>query len=177
MKEIYYDICIVTVYLSVCLSACLPACLPSWLPVCLSVYLLFASLVNLDRLFSFLIYTQSVGLLGQGISPSQGRYINTEQHKQKKRTQTSTPRVRFEPTIPVFVRAKTVIALDRAAAVIGIVSIHPSIRPSIHPPSIHASIYFYLCCFHLEHRASLKHSFDGMGVCMRLFCVCVVLCR
>jgi hypothetical protein len=33
------------------------------------------ALVGLDRFFSFLIYTQSVGLLGRGISPSQGRYL------------------------------------------------------------------------------------------------------
>jgi hypothetical protein len=38
---------------------------------------------------------------------------------QNKRTQTSMPRVRFEPTIPVFERAKTVHPLDRAATVIG----------------------------------------------------------
>jgi hypothetical protein len=36
-----------------------------------------------------------------------------------KRTQTSTPRVGFEPTIPVFQRAKIVHALDRVATVIG----------------------------------------------------------
>jgi hypothetical protein len=39
---------------------------------------------------------------------------------QNKRTQTSMPRVGFEPTIPVFELAKTVHALDRAATVIGI---------------------------------------------------------
>jgi hypothetical protein len=65
-------------------------------------------------------YTQSVGLLGRGISPSQGRYLHTEQHKtQNKRTQTSMPRVGFEPTTPVFERAKTDHALDGAATVIG----------------------------------------------------------
>jgi hypothetical protein len=37
---------------------------------------------------------------------------------QNKRTQTSMPRVGFEPTAPVFERAKTVHALDRAATVI-----------------------------------------------------------
>jgi hypothetical protein len=37
---------------------------------------------------------------------------------QHKRTQTSMPRLGFEPTIPVFERAKTVHALDRAATVI-----------------------------------------------------------
>jgi hypothetical protein len=38
---------------------------------------------------------------------------------QNKRTQTSMPQVGFEPTIPVFARAKTIHATDRAAAVIG----------------------------------------------------------
>jgi hypothetical protein len=76
------------------------------------------ALVDLGRFFSFLIYTQSLGLLGRGISPSQGLYLYTEQHKQNKRTQTSMPRVGLEATIPVFERAKTVHSLDRAATVI-----------------------------------------------------------
>jgi hypothetical protein len=38
---------------------------------------------------------------------------------QNKRTQTSMPRVGFEPTIPVFERAKTVHALDQVVTVIG----------------------------------------------------------
>jgi hypothetical protein len=50
------------------------------------------------------------------ISPSQGRYLTQTQNK---RTQTSMPRVGFEPTIPAFERTKTVHALDRAATVIG----------------------------------------------------------
>jgi hypothetical protein len=49
-----------------------------------------------------------VGLLVRGISASQGRYLHTEQHKQNKLTETSVPRVGFDPTIPVFQRAKTV---------------------------------------------------------------------
>jgi hypothetical protein len=59
-------------------------------------------------LFQFLILYKSVGLLGRGISPSQGRYLHTEQHKQRINAHTSMPRVGFEPTIPVFERAKTV---------------------------------------------------------------------
>jgi hypothetical protein len=55
--------------------------------------------------------------LGRVISPSQGRYLTQTQNK---RTQTSMPRVVFEPTIPAFEREKTVHALDRAVAVIGI---------------------------------------------------------
>jgi hypothetical protein len=38
---------------------------------------------------------------------------------QNKRKYTSMPRVEFEPTIPVFERAKTIHALDRAASVFG----------------------------------------------------------
>jgi hypothetical protein len=71
-------------------------------------------------LFQFLdLFTQSVGLLGRGISPSQGRYLHTGQNK---RTQTSMHQVEFEPTIPVFERAKTVQPLDRVATVIGFLS-------------------------------------------------------
>jgi hypothetical protein len=41
----------------------------------------------------------------------------TQRHN--KRTQTSMPGVGFEPMIPAFKRTKTVLALDRAATVIG----------------------------------------------------------
>jgi hypothetical protein len=77
-------------------------------------------LLDLGRFFCFVVFfTEMVGLLGQGISPSQGRYLHTGQHKQNKRTETSIPQVGFEPTIPVFERAKTVHALDRSATVTG----------------------------------------------------------
>jgi hypothetical protein len=77
-------------------------------------------LVYLGRFFSFLIYTQSVGLLGREISPSQGRYLQTEQHKHRINAHRYPCLwVGFEPTIPAFERAKTVHALDRAATVIG----------------------------------------------------------
>jgi hypothetical protein len=77
-------------------------------------------LVDLGRFLSFFIYTQSVGLLGRGISPSQGRRLHTEQHKRNKRIQTSMTRMGFEPTIPVFERAKIVPTLDCASTLIGI---------------------------------------------------------
>jgi hypothetical protein len=54
--------------------------------------------VDLGPFFSFLFYTQFVGLLGRVISPSQGRYLHRE---------TSMPRVGFEHTIPVFQQTKT----------------------------------------------------------------------
>jgi hypothetical protein len=44
---------------------------------------------------------------------------HTTAQTQNKRTQTSMPLVGFEPTIPVFERAKTVHALDSAATVTG----------------------------------------------------------
>jgi hypothetical protein len=65
------------------------------------------------------LFTESVGLLGRGISPSQGRYLHTEQHKQRMHTQTSMSQVGFEPPIPLVEWAKTVHALDRVATVIG----------------------------------------------------------
>jgi hypothetical protein len=54
---------------------------PKSRPVCLSVYLsIYGSIALVDpcRFFSFLTYVQSVGLLGRGISQSQGRYLQTE---------------------------------------------------------------------------------------------------
>jgi hypothetical protein len=63
-------------------------------------------------------FSQSVGLLGRVISPSQGRYLNTGQHKHRINActqQTSMAWVGFKPTIPAFERAKIVHALDRAA--------------------------------------------------------------
>jgi hypothetical protein len=39
--------------------------------------------VDFARFFSFLIHTELVGLLWRWISPSQGRYLHTEQHKQR----------------------------------------------------------------------------------------------
>jgi hypothetical protein len=87
--------------------------------------------------FIFLwIYTQSVGLLGRVIGPSQGLYLNTGQHKHRKTRarahthththththihQTSIPYVGFEPTITATKRAKRVHALDLSATVTGV---------------------------------------------------------
>jgi hypothetical protein len=45
---------------------------------------LYSPFFDLGRFFSFLdLYTQAIGLLGQEISPLQGRYIHTEQHKHR----------------------------------------------------------------------------------------------
>jgi hypothetical protein len=52
------------------------------------------------------------------MSPAQGRYL----HRTTK-TQKFMPRVGFEPTIPMFERVKTFHVLDRAATVIGRISV------------------------------------------------------
>jgi hypothetical protein len=80
-------------------------------------FLLYSTLTVWKGYFSFWIYTQSVGLLGRVIGPSQGRYLNTGQHKHTH--QTSMPRVGFEPTITASERAETVHALDGSANVTG----------------------------------------------------------
>jgi hypothetical protein len=77
------------------------------------------ALEDLGRFFSLLIYAQSVGLLGREISPSDDRYLHRKTRTQNKRTQTSMPLLRFEPTIPVLEQAKTVHVLDRTTTVIG----------------------------------------------------------
>jgi hypothetical protein len=64
-------------------------------------------------------YRQLVGLLGRVISPSQGRYLHRTTQTQNKSRQTSMPLAGLEPTIPVFKRAETFHALDRAATVTG----------------------------------------------------------
>jgi hypothetical protein len=68
---------------------------------------------------AFRSFTQSIGLLGRGIRPSQGRYLHIGQHKHRINAQTFMPQVGFDPTIAVFERAKTVHALDYAVTVIG----------------------------------------------------------
>jgi hypothetical protein len=76
--------------------------------------------MDLGRLFSFLINTHSVALLGRGDQPlARPLPSHRTTQIQNERTQTSIPRVGFEPTTPVFERAKTVHALDRATTVIG----------------------------------------------------------
>jgi hypothetical protein len=77
------------------------------------------SFARLGRFFNFLIFLH-------GRNPRTGnkpvaRQLPTHRttQAQNKRAQTSMPQVGFEPMIPVFERAKTVHALDRAATVIG----------------------------------------------------------
>jgi hypothetical protein len=95
------------------------------LSVYLSIYLRFYSpLLNLDRFFSFLnfLHSRYDSLAGDQTVAKPLPAHRTAQI-QNKGTQTTMPQVSFEPTIPVFERAKTVHALDRAATVIGTFSV------------------------------------------------------
>jgi hypothetical protein len=58
-------------------------------------------------------------LLGWGSAVARPLITHRTTQTQNECTQISVPQVGFEPTIPVFERAKTVHALDRAAAVVG----------------------------------------------------------
>jgi hypothetical protein len=77
------------------------------------------ALVDLGRFFSFLIYRESVWFPGRGSARPKHLFTHRSAQTLTKRTQTSMPWVGFEPTIPVFERAKEVHALDCAATVIG----------------------------------------------------------
>jgi hypothetical protein len=70
---------------------------------------------TLAALLSFFIHSRYYSMYAR----SARRKVATYTQTQNKRTQTSMPRVRFEPTIPVFECAETVHALDRAATVDG----------------------------------------------------------
>jgi hypothetical protein len=80
----------------------------------------------LASFFSSLNYTQPVGLFGRIVSPSKGRYLHRTTQTQFKRTQTSMPRVGFEPTIPASERLTTVHALDRVCAFYLLTELSPS---------------------------------------------------
>jgi hypothetical protein len=81
--------------------------------------------MDLGRFFSFLIFIQTVGLLRLWISPvARPLPTHTTTQTQNKCTQTSMPRLGFEPTTPVFERVKTVHSLDRAPTLIGYCNIY-----------------------------------------------------
>jgi hypothetical protein len=92
---------------------------------------IYSPLVDLARLFSFLICYIVGGTPWTG-NQSVARPLPAHgtAHTQNKCTQTSMPRVRFEPTIAVFEPPKTAHALDCAATVIGVlgVQMNKSIR-------------------------------------------------
>jgi hypothetical protein len=75
----------------------------------LSIYpRLYNPLMGLGRFSISWSFTQSVVLLGRGISPPQGRYLHRTTQTQNKSRNTSMSWMGFEFTVPVFEGAKTV---------------------------------------------------------------------
>jgi hypothetical protein len=64
-------------------------------------------------------YTLSAGFLGRGMSPSQGLYLHTKQHRIKAHNTDTHALSGIQPTIPASELVKTVHTLDRAATVTG----------------------------------------------------------
>jgi hypothetical protein len=101
-----------------------PPCRLSVCPIYLSnlyIYLwLYSSLLGLGRFFSSLIFYTAGRNSWTGVQPV-ARPLPSQRAAwaQNKRTQTFMLQVGFEPTIPVFGRAKTVHYLDGAVTVIG----------------------------------------------------------
>jgi hypothetical protein len=79
---------------------------------------LYSSL-DRGRFFSFLILYAVGRTPLTGDQPVARPLPTLDNIRQNKRTQRSRPWAGFEPMIPVFVRAKTIHALDRAATAIG----------------------------------------------------------
>jgi hypothetical protein len=90
-----------------------------------SIYLwLYGPLLDLGRFFSFLMLHTVSRIPWTGDQPvARPLPIHRTTRTKDKRTQTFMPRVEFEPTIPVFERAKIVHALDSAATIIGTCSL------------------------------------------------------
>jgi hypothetical protein len=110
--------------------------------------------------FSFLILGQSVGLLGRGISTSQGLYLHRTTQTQIKRAQTFIPQVGFEPTVLVFERAKTVNTFVRPATRNCVKTINRTFR------NFHQQQYQLDC-----------YSCRGPRACCSIRCVCSMIIR
>jgi hypothetical protein len=108
--SVYLSVCL-SVYLSVCLSVCLSV----YLSIYLSIYLCRYSPCGPRPSFHFL----SLYNVGRTESQPVARSLPTHRttQTQKECTQTSMPRVGYEPTISVFERAKTFHASYSPAAV------------------------------------------------------------
>jgi hypothetical protein len=83
--------------------------------------------------------------------------------------------VGFEPTIPAFERAKTIHALDRAAAMIGREVIKHQYMKRI-PVTVAARSKARTVLTRSNAAIVGSNNTQGMNVCVRLFCSCVVLC-
>jgi hypothetical protein len=131
--SIYLSVCLsiylcMSIYLSICLSICLSIYLSIYLSISLSNYLSMA-LQSFDWTFAAFQFLDSLHSRYDSLDGGLGRRMAaTCTHRtaqtQNKRTEISMPQVGFEPTIPVFERAKTVHALNKPATVFGIFGLY-----------------------------------------------------
>jgi hypothetical protein len=128
--SVYLSVCLsvclsiyLSIYLSICLSVCLCmyVCICMYLSVCLCMYVCIYVCIYLLLfvgpwpLFSFLLF-YTVGSTPRTGDQPVARPLPAHRTAQ---TQNKRTLVKLEPTIPVFQRAKTILALDREATVFG----------------------------------------------------------
>jgi hypothetical protein len=119
-----------------------------YLSVCLWLY---SPLLDLGRILSFLPFLHSREDSLTGNRPvTRGLPAHRTAQTQNRLTQTSMPQVGFEPTIPLFERAKTVYAIDRAATVIGAYQALVWRKCALHPMAkwhrdLHELLAIYIC--------------------------------
>jgi hypothetical protein len=123
-------------------------------PIYLSIYLwLYSPLLGLALFFGFFIF-YTVGRTPWTEDQAFARPLPSHRtaQLQNKRTQTSMPQVGFEPTIPVFERAKTVHVLDRAATSVGRLT-----KPTAKYVSL--TLCAYTSVLHVQRLTTAEHYF------------------
>jgi hypothetical protein len=136
------------------------------------------SIGNQWNQLQFLNLRQSVGLLWRGFSTTQGRYLYRTTQTPNKRRETSMPWEGFEHTIPVFERAKTFHALDRAATVIGqnTNNEHNLLLGYVQFYTIYTGPVLILACWPTAHFASRYERLVWMELCLLCFLCMASLC-
>jgi hypothetical protein len=126
------------------------ACAGITLPYLISLRL-YSPLLDLGHFFSFLILYTVGRTPWTGDQPT-ARPLPTHRttQTQNKRTQTFMHWLGFDPTIPVFKRAKTVHTLDRTATVIGRIISYMKIKINlsyIYVKSCSLTYFILIICF------------------------------
>jgi hypothetical protein len=89
--SIYLSICLsisLSIYLSIYLSTSLSIYLSTSLSIYLSIHGSTVHLLDIGRFSASWSFIQPVGLLGRGINPSQGRYVDTQDSTNKEQIHT-----------------------------------------------------------------------------------------
>jgi hypothetical protein len=115
--------------------------------ICISLYGCTASWTS-ATFFSFLIQYTVGRTPWTGVQPvARPQPTHRTTQTQNKHTQTSMPRVGFQPMTPMFKRVKTVHALDHTATVISIVSLcHRYIKKSRKSVAVSLEIMLHSLC-------------------------------